>query len=228
VSQKTADDLRILSPSAQIDVSVIHHALSDGYVPVAREAVSSLLVGKGLFADTEYLLHVGNNSWYKNRPGAMRIFAALKKAPRFERTKLILAGKRWTAEMTALAKELGLAGEIYEMTDLTDDDLRSLYTGAMALLFPSREEGFGWPILEAQACGCPVITTNRAPMTEIAGDAAIFIQPEQPEIAAVTILNTVDHLPALREAGFVNAAQFTTDRMIDAYYNAYRRIASER
>jgi glycosyltransferase involved in cell wall biosynthesis len=76
---------------------------------------------------------------------------------------------------------------IIERVEPPEEQLRALYTGAPALLFPSLEEGFGWLILEAQACGCPVITIARPPMTEAAGGAAILINPEEVAGAAAEI-----------------------------------------
>ena len=76
---------------------------------------------------------------------------------------------------------------VIEVVEPSDEDLRSLYSGAAALLFPSLYEGFGWPLIEAQSCGCPVITSNRSPMTEVAGSAALYIDPANESAAAALI-----------------------------------------
>jgi glycosyltransferase involved in cell wall biosynthesis len=110
---------------------------------------------------------------------------------------------------------------VLEAIDISDRDLRAFYTGALAFLFPSREEGFGWPILEAQACGCPVVTTNRGPMKEIAGDAAVLIDPGEPAEAAEKVARALANRDQLRAMGFRNAARFTVDRAIDAYVEVY-------
>ena len=82
--------------------------------------------------------------------------------------------------------ERAIAGktQVRELVSVQNEDLRALYSTATALLFPSFQEGFGWPIIEAQACGCPVITSNRTPMTEVGENAAIYINPDSPEEAA--------------------------------------------
>ena len=82
----------------------------------------------------------------------------------------------------------GLRDRVIELTNITNEDLRALYSKATALLFPSLREGFGWPIIEAQACGCPVFTSDRVPMTEVGGDAAIYLDPTDPRPAPRLLL----------------------------------------
>jgi glycosyltransferase involved in cell wall biosynthesis len=121
-----------------------------------------------------------------------------------------------------------LDGVVVECVAASDEQLRALYTGALALLFPSLEEGFGWPILEAQACGCPVITSARSPMMEIAGNAAIFIDPENPTGAAAAIASRMGDMDALREAGLANIRAYSPENMVDRWCEIYRELASPR
>ena len=113
--------------------------------------------------------------------------------------------------------EWGLEGQVISRPEPTDEELGVLYSGALALLFPSLQEGFGWPILEAQSCGCPVITSNRAPLTEVAGEAALLIDPENEAAAAELIAARLDSLAELREAGFENLKRFDRDRLMKRY-----------
>ena len=108
-----------------------------------------------------------------------------------------------------------------------DDQLRALYTGALALLFLSFEEGFGWPILEAQACGCPVITSARPPMTEVAGEAAILIDPEDAVGAAHTVAARIAEFEALRSAGLENVRTYSLDNAMSGYCRVYRELVPE-
>ena len=221
VSHKTDADLHALSGNSKRSSCVVHNPLNWDFHPVSREETAAVLATQGLTAETRYLIHIGNNSWYKNRPAAVRIFSALRSLPAFAGLQLILAGKPWDEELRALVAASPSASAIHQLVDPSNEQLRALYSGAAALLFPSRHEGFGWPILEAQACGCPVITTNRAPMTEVAGDAAILIDPEDPEAAAATIAQHWGLLPALKEQGLHNISRFTLDETIDRYLAAY-------
>lgn len=232
VSHKTLDDVRTLAPNTQADLRVIHHPLNWDYSPAPPVAVTAAKLKAGLDREAEYLLHVGGNQWYKNRLGVMQIFAELRKYPRFQDSnpdvKLLLAGKPWTAEMRQYCKSAGLENAAIEYNEASNQDLQALYSGALALLFPSHEEGFGWPILEAQACGCPVITSNRAPMTEIAGSAALFVDPAQPDRAAQIIAEHAPQLPSLQQPGFKNLKRFTPEQAFSSYREVYRELANKK
>jgi glycosyltransferase involved in cell wall biosynthesis len=225
VSAKTQDDLESLAPGIRANTAVIHHHLNWNYAPALPQAIIEEKRKSHLEPEAEYLLHVGGNYWYKNRLGAMKIFFALRKYPRFQDVKLITAGKSWTSEMRRYCQSTGLINEIIERVDVSNEELQALYSGAIALLFPSLEEGFGWPVLEAQACGCPVITSNRPPMTEIAGEGALFIDPSTPERAAQTIAEHAPDLPSLRPAGFRNLTRFAKSQMIERYLEFYQQVA---
>jgi glycosyltransferase involved in cell wall biosynthesis len=123
-----------------------------------------------------------------------------------------------------------IARDVIPMIDVAADDLRALYSGAEVLLFPSLAEGFGWPIIEAQACGCRVAVSNRSPLTEIGGEAALYLDPDDPAAAALAIEslfaeNRADRRERIRR-GLENAPRFSTVRMIRGYLAAYRSLTS--
>src|SRR5207302_6886255 len=120
------------------------------------------------------------------------------------------------------------AGSVMEVASPTDDDLRALYSGATALLFPSLYEGFGWPIAEAQSCGCAVITSSRPPMTEVAGGAALLIDPMDEAGAAATIAESLPNLSRLREPGLANAKRFDPEVVFTAYEGFFAGILRTR
>jgi glycosyltransferase involved in cell wall biosynthesis len=217
VSSKTAQDLQELGLRPGSEVRVIGNPLNNPFAPSDRDLIASVRVKAGIPENTPYLLHVGNNSWYKNRPGVLRIFAALRLHPGFERFQLVMAGRPWTEEMKRVASELNLGDTVIELDGPSDLEIAALYTGAEALLYPSLEEGFGWPILEAQNCGCAVITSNREPMTEVAGCAAIFVDPANPSASVREIVRRWPELPALRQNGIQNARRFDRIAMMDKY-----------
>ncbi|MGA7885830.1 MAG: glycosyltransferase family 1 protein [Acidobacteriaceae bacterium] len=224
VSESTGADFRALVPDGRANVRVIPHALNRRCEAAEQNMIEQEAMKLGLAHDARYLLHVGGNQWYKNRLGTMQIFGELKKSTQFQDMHLVMAGKPWTPEMRRFAGSSGLTNSIIEATGIGDDALNVLYSGAQALLFPSLAEGFGWPVLEAQACGCPVITTERAPMTEVGGAAAIYIDPSDPTAAAKTILEQWPRRAALREAGLRNAATFTEEKMAMSYVLAYEEM----
>ena len=124
-----------------------------------------------------FFLHVGNNDWNKNRKGLLRIFYQFTRLALGNKLHLVLAGQGLTDELRFLAQKIGISDRIREAPDVTNEQLCALYSTAEGLIFPSLAEGFGWPIIEAQACGCPLFTSNRAPMTEIGGSAAVYFDP---------------------------------------------------
>jgi glycosyltransferase involved in cell wall biosynthesis len=119
---------------------------------------------------------------------------------------------------------------MHMLCDCDNEDLRALYSAADALLFPSLAEGFGWPIAEAQACGCPVVTSARAPMNDVGGKAAIYIDPRDSATAARTLRDLLwesgADKAARKQKSLANAARFSADRMIDRYIEEYARVAA--
>jgi glycosyltransferase involved in cell wall biosynthesis len=220
VSGKTKEDLEMLLPSRRV-INVIHHSLNWSYQPASQQQIDEVRARCGLAMDDEYILHVGGNQWYKNRIGVLSIVHELRRYQRFRRVKVILAGKPWTEEMRAFRLQHSFDDAI-EFVAPSNEQMGALYSGALAFLFPSLEEGFGWPILEAQACGCVVITSNRPPMTEIAGSGAIFIDPDDAQAAAHTIEARMNEADAVRQAGWINLNNFNVDVVMSRYSDAYR------
>jgi glycosyltransferase involved in cell wall biosynthesis len=157
----------------------------------------------------------------------LRIFATLRKLATADTLKLVMVGKPWTAEMRRFVADNNLAEMTLELSAVSDEDLRALYSTATLLLFPSLKEGFGWPIVEAQACGCPVATSKRSPMDEVAGDAAIYLDPENPASAAAALKDALTNLASIREASLRNAARFRSG-MIDEYVALYERVRKDK
>jgi glycosyltransferase involved in cell wall biosynthesis len=113
-----------------------------------------------------------------------------------------------------------------------DDDLARLYSGAMALIFPSRYEGFGLPVLEAMACGCPVVTTREASMPEVAGDAALYMNDPDDLEGLAAMLKELSDTPASRrqmaEKGLLQASRFSWRKTAEATFRAFEQSMGER
>jgi glycosyltransferase involved in cell wall biosynthesis len=231
-SAKTADDIRMLT-GATGDRSapggllrVVPIPLNWNYQP--RAVLSIELTSRlGLRTGERYILHVGGNQWYKNRVGVLRIFARLIDSDSFSDIKLVMAGKPWTEAIENVIREEHLGDRVIQAPNVTNDELQALYGNAVALLFPSIEEGFGWPILEAQACGCPVITSCRPPMSDVAGEGAILIDPVDARAAARAIADGLANLEGLRAAGFRNLERFNEGAIVDQYCAFYEAILRE-
>ena len=109
------------------------------------------------------------------------------------------------------------------------DDLVCLYTGATAFCFPSLYEGFGLPVLEAMACGCPVIASNTSSLSEVAGDAALLVPPQDIEAWTSAIRQVIDDeelQQAMRIRGYDRAKTFSWSNAADRYLEHYRAIAN--
>ena len=223
VSEATRRELQQITGLPDDQVTLIENGLYRPYVPMSAGESAPRMRRLGLEPDVPFLLHVGGNQPYKNRLGMLQIFRALQAFPDAPR-RLVLAGKPWNAAMRAYVAEQGLADRVFEKTGLDDDDVRALYSTARAFVFPSLYEGFGLPLIEAQSCGCPVFASDRSPLTEVAGDGAVFFDPSNPDEAARIVAEGLASAGLLRERGFENVKRFTTDTMVDKYVRAYRHV----
>jgi len=107
---------------------------------------------------------------------------------------------------------------------VSQDELVSLYRRAAALVFPSRYEGFGQPVLEAMACGCPVACSDIPPLVEVAGGAARTFPPGDPDAIAAAVRDVLADARPYRERGLARAASFTWERAAGKYEDVYREL----
>lgn len=225
VSRATARDAeRLLGNGAKI--RVVDLGLNYPYRRLDPETARLGLAGiRGLRADAPFVLHVGSNLRRKNREGVLRIFARDKE--KWD-GQLVFAGDRLSPPLLRLADELGIAQRVVQIENPDNKTLEILYNSALALLYPSRFEGFGWPVIEAQACGCPVLSSNSGPLPEVAGEAALMRDVEDEEGFAADLLRLTD--PAERklwsDKSLRNAERFSTERMIHQYIEIYRQLGA--
>ncbi len=176
-----------------------------------------------------YLLHIGHVFPYKNIPGLLRIFSQLvddKGADLF----LLRVGGPFTREQRRLAQQLGIENRIRHLGYAQSQQLPLLYRCAELLLFPSLDEGFGFPVLEAMASGLPVVASQRGALPEVAGQAALLADPSHPTALADRVrelLKDSTLRAQLKEAGQERARQFTWDSTARKTLGIYRRIREE-
>jgi glycosyltransferase involved in cell wall biosynthesis len=149
-------------------------------------------------SDRPYLLCVGNRKPHKNLVAAVETLARL--IPDRPELRLVIVGKEFRGGgMREQAERLQVAHAIEECADVSDVQLRDLYQGCEALLFPSYYEGFGLPVLEAMAAGAPVVSSNRSSLPEVVGDAGILVDPDDHDAIALAVRRLWNE-PGLREA----------------------------
>ena len=175
--------------------------------------------------DEPFWLHVGSDAWYKNRVEAIRIFAELRKE--LPRASLVLVGPPLSAYQAQVATELDVVDAVRVVEGVSDRELDRLYSRSLGLLFPSVAEGFGWPVIEAQAAGCPVFVSEIDILAEVAGSGAVAFRLGDVPAAGRVILDALSRRDAMIAAGGVNAARFSRRDMTDGYLTLYVRIRDE-
>ena len=207
-------------------VTTVWAGIDTRFAPIPLDEFSRVRAAHGL--PGEYILFVGTIEPRKNLEGLMRAYASLV-IDLHDAPWLVIVGRRgWLNDpIHALPSALGIADRIQWIEDFPEDDLPALYTGASALCLPSLYEGFGFPVLEAMACGAPVVCSDRSSLPEIAGDAAILVDPDLPssiEDGLRRALTDTSHTAELRRRGFIQAAKFTWAETGRKALEVYRRV----
>lgn len=173
----------------------------------------------------QYVLSVSNRKAHKNEP---RLIEAFSRASVPAGVRLLFTG-RATPELMDVVEQYQLQDRVTFIGRVAEADLPGLYRGAMALMFPSLYEGFGLPVIEAMACGCPVLTSDTTSLPEVAGDAALLIDPTSVQAIADGI-SSICADEALRAAmiqkGYVQAARFSWSEVVRKADLAFRRAQS--
>ena len=225
VSATTAADLaeRLDVPADLLDVTPLGTDLR----PAPAERVAELRRRLGL--DGPYLLGLGTVEPRKDLPTLVRAFATLAaELPH----RLVLAGLAgWGAgELEAAVAASGVADRVLVPGYVPEADKAALLTGADVFAYPSRYEGFGLPVLEAMACGTPVVTTTGGSLPEVAGDAATLIEPGDEHALAAAIAKLATDPAARQDAaarGRSRAATFTWRRCAELTAAAYTRAVGQ-
>jgi glycosyltransferase involved in cell wall biosynthesis len=222
ISQSTADDLARFFPAVgRQEIAVAHCAVRKEFFVPPQEEIQAFRGQHGL---PKYCyIFIGSRTGYKNCSLLLQAFASIDRS---EECGLLLVGGApiLEAEFAAIVD-----GRAVVMTVLSDPELRLAYAAATALVFPSTYEGFGLPILEAMACGCPVITCSNSSIPEVAGDAAIYVgDSDQRELAnAMLAVRDVDVRLRLRDAGLARARGFSWARMAATVQREIERVGEQ-
>lgn len=219
VSEKTKTDLQELTGRGAETVTVIPNGLNrpfrrcDTYEARRRLAAVCARNAIPLSVLDGFVFNLSGGQWYKNRPGLLAIHHRLCQL--LPHPPALLLGGKYPAGMA-------MPPSVYATGPLSAPELEAAYSLAGALIHPSWAEGFGWPIAEAQTCGCPVFASDRAPMTEVGGDAARYFDPSDSDAAARVITAAWHERETMRSRGLQQAERWAPSRMLAHYEQVYR------
>ena len=203
-----------------IPEAVDHDLFTPGDADLARAQVAGYGVTK------PFILWVSALRKYKNCEGLLRAWAIAREDLPGRQLAIVGSGRdEYVASLHALAADLGIDDDVVFVGGIPLAETVRFYRAADAFVYPSLNETFGLPLLEAMACGCPVVTSNTTAMPETAGGAAVLSDPTEPASIARAIITAVDGSARLRDLGFKRAAQFTWATTGSRTLDVYREIA---
>ena len=220
ISHNTATDLAHYFSLKIDDISVAHCGVDSKFKPATTLEINAVQLKYGICKP--YFLFVGERAGYKN---AGLLFSAMQKLSDSKNYQIICLGgnHQMESEYLHLVKDLDVL-----MFRVNDSEMNAIYSGALALVYPSMYEGFGLPVIEAMACGCPVITCRGGSIPEVAGNDVIYVAPDNPSetLEAMLTVQSNKTRKKLSEVGLQRAALFTWPKMATAVQNAAEKFTS--
>ncbi|MFN3379571.1 MAG: glycosyltransferase [Runella zeae] len=240
ISKKTQADLHQFLKKKPVVSEIVYNGLTQVFTPTNDLTTTRKEIEKKIGIDVKegYLLHVGGNQWYKNRVGVIEIYDTWR-TQSIKQLPLLMLGSPPSKEIVQLYSSSIYKDDIHFITNASDELVKLAYQGAEVFLFPSLEEGFGWPIVESMASGCPVITTDAAPMSEVGGDVALRIarRPYQSKIdswkqESAKALNELLQISQVEygvivKKGLKRAKEFSSESALDKIEIHYINISNK-
>lgn len=217
ISESTKRDLLKFYPTVdQEKIKVIHLGVSSSFFPILSNETPQKFQG---LARHKFVLFVGDRSPYKNFDQAVQATLGLS-----EMNLVVVGSQSFTKSELRLLS--ALAGRVHLFKSVDPPDLNWLYNNAFCLLYPSRYEGFGLPVLEAMRAGCPVVSTQLSSIPEVAGDAALLVQDPVAYqfLENMKLLGNVDFRNQLIKKGYEQALQFSWDKCFEDTVSFYEEI----
>lgn len=215
VSNNTKTDMLRYFDIDPDKITVIHHGID---VPVIPDALSGRIVKE------PYILYVGARHLFKNFDTFITAFAQI--AINYPEVKVVCTRSDITPAEGEMLKRLGVADRV-QVVKADEMTLNRLYRDALFFVFPSKYEGFGMPILEAMVNGCPVALADASCFPEIAGDCALYFNPNEAESIADALKRLLDDetlREELRKKGYKRAAEFSWQRTADRHIELYKSL----
>ncbi|HEU5090474.1 MAG TPA: glycosyltransferase family 1 protein [Roseiflexaceae bacterium] len=208
-------------------VTVTYNGVGNRFRPQTPEAIAALKQRHQL--PDRFVLFVGTLEPRKNLPTLLEAYARIVRDT--DATLVIGGGKGWLYdEIFARAEQLNLGKRLHFAGFIDDDELPLWYAAASVFVLPSLYEGFGIPVLEAMACGTPVVTTTSSSLPEVAGNAALIVPPTDSEAMAGALLQLLTDAglrDELRERGFIQARRFSWRSTAQQTIQVYQAAATQ-
>jgi glycosyltransferase involved in cell wall biosynthesis len=230
LSENTKKDFLNFFNISPNKVKVIYPGVDDTFKPTYEEETMRLIRSGYNLYDRPYVLYAGRLDYHKNVDNLIRAFGLIVKKKRNKDSILVVAGtgrEDYQKELVVLVNNLGLRQEVVFTGYVPNDLFMTLLSNATIFVYPSKHEGFGSLIVEAMACGVPVITSNGSALTESAGDAAILIDPHRAEEIAKA-LETLLYDDRLRQEfklrSLSRVKQFSYKKAAEETIKVYKEI----
>jgi glycosyltransferase involved in cell wall biosynthesis len=227
ISAASRDDLARFYGVDVDCIAVTSLAADERFAPQSADVVRVAVARLGL--PWPYVLCLASNKPHKNLALLVRAWQILVTNGLTAGARLVIAG-HWDPhfpEARELAERLGLVGQVHFAGPIPEADLPAVLAGAHVFVFPSLYEGFGLPVLEAMACGAPVICSNTSSLPEVAGDAGVLVDPHDANAIAAAldqVLSDANLRADLRQRSLARAAQFSWERTARQTLEAYQSV----
>jgi len=228
-SECTKADLMRLYGVETERIHVVHPGIDPRFAPADAHAVARVRARHGLARP--YVLFLGSNEPRKNLARLIEAYDRVRRRPGLAAHELVVAGAAgWlNGDVAALVRRLGIETDVRFLGYVPAEDQPALYSGADVFAYPSLYEGFGIPVAEAMACGAPVLTSNVSSLPEVAGGAALLVDPRETDAIAdalVAVLSDDGLRASLRARGLERARAFSLERMGRETLQVYERVAA--
>lgn len=225
VSEYTREDVvKLTGRSDPHRIRTILSATNSPFRPMNSTETEGVLYRFGIPRETPFVLNVSSSLPRKNRAAVFSSFFKAREG--WPELRLVIVGQPLSAVDQAALRQAQAESLVTCLQDVSAMELNALYSAAHALVFPSYSEGFGWPVIEAQSAGCPVICSDRTSIPEVAGEGAILVDPDDHAGLANAILDLRE--PAMRDAlvakGSANLSRFNRERWIDDHLGLYEEM----
>jgi glycosyltransferase involved in cell wall biosynthesis len=219
VSQTTARDLERYYPGTTSKI----HVVENGFDRIFRK---KSLVEIAKKEEYPFILYVGKRKFYK---GFDALLSSYSQWARHLEVKLVVVGESWSDDEEAFIQKKGLQDQVILIKNARDELLCDLYNQAKAFVYPSLYEGFGIPLLEAMACGCPIVASKIPSTLEIAKNIPVYFEPGDVQALIRALDEVLDNKPSEEkiQEGLSLVCQYSWERMASGILDVFKTMSQE-